>query len=104
MIELLFGRKSQIIRFKPNKLCFSEAEEFTIDQKIKAKMNVAEKDLNDSNEGSDVSDESIVSTMNGNVEESDFDDSMSMFSASSRMTGASQLTGASAATGATALT
>ena len=67
-------------------------------------MNVAEKDLNDSNEGSDVSDESIVSTMNGNVEESDFDDSRSMFSASSRMTGASQLTGASAATGATALT
>lgn len=67
-------------------------------------MNVAEKDLNDSNEGSDVSGESMISMMNGNVEESDFDDSMSMFSASSRMTGASQMTGVSAATGATALT
>lgn len=52
-------------------------------------MNVAEKDLNDSNEESDVSGDSMLSTINGAVDESDFDDSMSMFSASSRMTGAS---------------
>ena len=52
-------------------------------------MNVTEKDLNDSGEASDISNESLASTVAGGEEGTDFDDSMSMFSASSRMTGAS---------------
>lgn len=92
-VRLLYAHNEAMDHFLPRTGCAAIVQEFGIDARIKQRMNVNVGDLEDSGELDDAASEPSMSAASDQQSQSfahdlvdDFDDSMSMFSANSKMT------------------